>query len=413
MPFISLENLQLTTQGIQIALKDVWNSIKNKANKSELVQSDYAQYDDTKLDYIKNRTHYDTRRIETIEYSFDGNLNNREVICDGRIPIGFVKLSDDIYPPSTWEGGILNIVNEGIAHDLEITHNSITVYEGPNGEITSYDISGSYFVVNPRDEHIQISPNISLPKGTWARIEMYMNNDPSNLRSYGASITSGPIQIGELKKLDEKYLPPLQSDWNQNDETATDYIKNKTHYDTRTTKTVTYKFDGKYFDTWEGEKVDLNGDGTMYYLKLSDDVPNITDFVGCTQIVVDDGVLTSTTITEDNTDWYADAGHGIYVTVAFVLVTETIDNFPMSPGLWAICKFVDGAVVSYTVQASYKKVIGGELQQLDEKYIPDTIMRAPTVDDALELVAELGLAEPMTDDEGKVLTDENGVLFIL
>lgn len=84
----------------------------------------------------------------------------------------------------------------------------------------------------------------------------------------------------------------------------------------------------------------------------------------------------------------------------------------MSPGLWAICKFVDGVIVSYTVQASYKKVIG-ELQQLDEKYIPDTIMRAPTVDDALKLVAELGLAEPMTDDEGKVLTDENGVLFIL
>lgn len=37
----------------------------------------------------------------------------------------------------------------------------------------------------------------------------------------------------------------------------------------------------------------------------------------------------------------------------------------------------------------------------------------PDEDDALELVAELGLAEPMTDDEGNVLTDENGVLFIL
>lgn len=37
----------------------------------------------------------------------------------------------------------------------------------------------------------------------------------------------------------------------------------------------------------------------------------------------------------------------------------------------------------------------------------------PDEDDALELVAELGLAEPMTDDEGNVLTDENGVLFLL
>lgn len=37
----------------------------------------------------------------------------------------------------------------------------------------------------------------------------------------------------------------------------------------------------------------------------------------------------------------------------------------------------------------------------------------PDEDDALELVAELGLAEPMTDDEGNVLTDKNGVLFLL
>ena len=37
----------------------------------------------------------------------------------------------------------------------------------------------------------------------------------------------------------------------------------------------------------------------------------------------------------------------------------------------------------------------------------------PDENDALELVAELGLAEPMTDDEGNVLTDENGALFTL
>lgn len=37
----------------------------------------------------------------------------------------------------------------------------------------------------------------------------------------------------------------------------------------------------------------------------------------------------------------------------------------------------------------------------------------PNEDDALELVAEVGLAEPMTDDEGNILTDENGVLFLL
>ena len=230
MPFISLENLQLTVQGIQMALKDVWSSVKNKVNRSELIQSDYAQYDDSKLDYIKNRTHYDTRRIETVEYSFDGNLNNREVIYDERIPIGFVKLSDDTYPYSIWEGGYVNIVHEGIAQDLEVTHSNITIYTNPNdGEIEYYIIANRFFV-NPRDEYVQVSPTVFLPKGMWGLIEMYMDNDPSNLRSYSASITSGPIHKGELKKLDEKYLPSLQSDWNQSDETASDYVQNRTHY---------------------------------------------------------------------------------------------------------------------------------------------------------------------------------------
>ena len=277
MSFISLENLQLTVQGIQIALKDVWNSVKNKANRSELVQSDYAQNDDSKLDYIKNRTHYDTRRIETIEYSFDGNLNNREVICEEQIPIGFIKLSDDTYPPSTWEGGILSIVNEDIKHDIEITPNSIAVYENPNGEIQSYEVA-SYFVVNLSDEYVQMSPNIFLPKGTWGHIGMYMDRDPSNLRSYFASITSAPILTGELKKLDEKYLPPLQSDWNQNDETASDYVQNRTHYIdwedaqiyTDVTINATWAYTG--YETFglgpmqfkAGETYEVTFDGTVY-----------------------------------------------------------------------------------------------------------------------------------------------------
>lgn len=276
MPFISLENLQLTVQGIQIALKDVWNSVKNKANRSELVQSDYAQNDDSKLDYVKNRTHYDTRRIETIKYSFDGNLNNREVLYEEQIPIGFVKLSDDIYPPSTWEGGILSIVNEdGIKNDIEITPNIISIYGNPNEEITNYDIGG-HVTVNMKDEYIQVTPNIFLSKGTWGFIEM--DRDSSNFRSYFASITSAPILTGELKKLDEKYLPSLQSDWNQNDETASDYVQNRTHYIdwedaqiyTDVTINATWAYTG--YETFglgpmqfkAGETYEVTFDGTVY-----------------------------------------------------------------------------------------------------------------------------------------------------
>ena len=37
----------------------------------------------------------------------------------------------------------------------------------------------------------------------------------------------------------------------------------------------------------------------------------------------------------------------------------------------------------------------------------------PDEDDALELVTEMGLVDPMTDESGNVLTDENGILFTL
>lgn len=201
--------------------------------------------------------------------------------------------------------------------------------------------------------------------------------------------------------VNKKIADMPQSDWNQNDETAKDYVKNKTHYDTRVTEIVTYTFDGN-FDAWTGEKVDLNGNGVMYYLKLSDDVPSLTDFVGCTQIAVDDGVLTSTTITEDNTDWYADAGHGIYVTIAFVLVTEVVDDYLMAPGIWAVCKLVDGVVATYTVQVSYKKVTG-ELKKIDKKYLPED-----TTEEIIEMLIETDMLPATTTASGEILTDENG-----
>lgn len=283
-----------------------------------------------------------------------------------------------------------------LKHDIEENWSKATNFVPKVGEIIIYDIDENNSIARFKIGDGITNVN-SLPFVSHHEVISYL---PQDLTEEQKAQARENIGAGE---------PQIQADWNQNDETATDYIKNKTHYDTRTTKKVTYRFDGKYFDTWEGEKVDLNGDGTMYYLKLSDDVPSITDFVGCTQIVVDDGVLTSTTITEDNTDWYADAGHGIYATVAFVLVTETIDNFPMSPGLWAICKFVDGVVVSYTVQASYKKVIGGELKKIDKKYLPEYI----TDEELLNILIEESIIDPLSNANNEIYTDKNGKIYVL
>ena len=42
--------------------------------------ADWNEDDSNSNSYIKNRTHYDTRRTETIVYTFDGNLEGKKVV---------------------------------------------------------------------------------------------------------------------------------------------------------------------------------------------------------------------------------------------------------------------------------------------------------------------------------------------
>lgn len=44
---------------------------------------------------------------------------------------------------------------------------------------------------------------------------------------------------------------------------------------------------------------------------------------------------------------------------------------------------------------------------------PDYIKNKPDENDALELVSEMGLVEPVLAEDGSVYTDENGVLYTL
>lgn len=46
------------------------------------------------------------------------------------------------------------------------------------------------------------------------------------------------------------------------------------------------------------------------------------------------------------------------------------------------------------------------------KVISTETVDEPSAGDALELVSELGMVTPMTDKDGNILTDENGILFI-
>lgn len=86
----------------------------------------------------------------------------------------------------------------------------------------------------------------------------------------------------------------------------------------------------------------------------------------------------------------------VNIGAADVSVEEKVETKLPAPETAAVGQFIKVSVVDESGKITATEAV-------DE----------PDEDDALELVAELGLAEPMTDDEGNVLTDENGVLFLL
>lgn len=81
-----------------------------------------------------------------------------------------------------------------------------------------------------------------------------------------------------------------QSDWNQNDETAADYVKNRIGGYTKTTPGYEITWDGSV-----GDKIVVDG-GDVQFVKVSDRVFTVEELIGATVIVGDQ----SLTINNDN-----------------------------------------------------------------------------------------------------------------
>lgn len=160
----------------------------------------------------------------------------------------------------------------------------------------------------------------------------------------------------EEKIADIKFPEQKQADWNQNDETALDYIKNKTHYDTRVFEEFSYEFDG----VLEGkEYVDLD---RAYFVKVSNTVPeNINEIKEVTvTIQTPDGISTDVIeISQMSDNMY---GNDI-ITIACKDNTDIGMSF--TKGIYVFS--IDNTM--YVTKLSYNVVISGELKELDEKFV--------------------------------------------
>ena len=220
----------------------------------ENVQSDLSENDENSAAYVKNRTHWIGKKTGVVWEEMTVPSGDTPI----KIPRGVNIVEGETYTV-TFNG------TEYVYPDL-IYYNADVPYVLGNMAIAGgVEDTGEQFV-------IMIPPSsISEQQGVYGFI----------FNSSGAEATlSVKGTYPFVHALDEKFLPDSvksQADYSQNDETASDYIKNRTHYEVtellveETSVTVTSNssagsvlYDAFDVDLIEGDTYIVTFDGTEY-----------------------------------------------------------------------------------------------------------------------------------------------------
>ena len=137
-----------------------------------------------------SRTHWDTRRIVTKEYTFDGNIDGKETIQINESML-FVKIADTLPEVSsiTSLSIVYTSIPEGLVDEYELSPIDDVWIEGG-----IYSFDGGAFYTSSGGEF----EGVHIPSG------LYFDYLIDNEYTSKLSIT---YNDGELKKLDKKYLP--------------------------------------------------------------------------------------------------------------------------------------------------------------------------------------------------------------
>ena len=176
-----------------------------------------------------------------------------------------------------------------------------------------------------------------------------------------------------------------KADWNQNDETAIDYIKNRTHYEDIIDGTIipnaTYLIGGTQGFTFEGEKYDFK-----------------MPIVGQTyQITYGDIVTTKIAYTKSEHEY-------------FVYLGENYNEFIMRFNINSANAKVEMYIETASAGEKTISITGAyldKIHQLDEKYIPTA-----TDDDIIQMLIKAEMISPATDESNNLLTDENNSILV-
>lgn len=172
-------------------------------------QPDWTQNKDTKLDYVKNRTHY-TELIGTpASMTWDGDMTGKEAILmdDGdSFDVYYVKLSDSIPTPEGLEGGSICFVEDGEESTDEIPADAIA--DMSEAGVDGFSLANIVMVVRT-DSTVSIDSDttVTFTSGTWT--VAYVVDGTAVIYTKSLDYTSYENATEVVHKLDAKYLPDV------------------------------------------------------------------------------------------------------------------------------------------------------------------------------------------------------------
>lgn len=370
------------------------------------VQADLNQNDEAAPDYVKGRTHYEVNNYNVI--TWDGSTEGRDVPLHNGEPLGNIYKISDLVP----------VKDDLVGQEIE---------KVVNGEVTRIIIEESRF--REFDGYTLVSPNGSAAFYIFYKTETSNGITVPSTGVYGIASNGNyvsKISYGSttVKKLDEKFIPntiarvndikehksltisvndknavyngynetsvviDTSKDWNQNDENASDYIENRTHYVEydkeelcrtqanviggnfdKVSPSVTVDFDSMFSDHPDSEiYIELDG---VNHLVTSNDLRHY-DTITSTSIIAytyfgnlslcrtNDGMVENT-----GEDWCLACYR--QETTGGSVIHGMFGYIPNPSGEWP-----------WVVIYSKTPIV----HQLDEKFIPDTIARVnqiPTI----------------------------------
>ena len=291
---------------VWISSSSTFEKIGSTQIDGSATQPDWNQNDATQPDYVKNRPFYTGDPVETVlvEESTVAFIDNSGLYT-AQFPSTVEVTAGETYKTS-WDGTIYECACVLFSNVYAIGNLSIQGI-GPD--------TGEPFLIG-------VNNGAGIFIGTV---------DTS--ASHTISISE---RVAPVVKLDKKYL--AQPDWNQNDKTAADYVKNRPFYSETGTVTVENVIDGMPLERFPvfsvGDTVTVNVDGVEHSLVAYDDGGRV--IIGDTSSSIGNG--------EGQLGWQ------IYVNIG-----EEVCFGAMAPH-----------TVSYFGTDYYHKI--------DEKYLPDTLL---------------------------------------